>query len=69
MKLCYGYRIEGFSFLLVCFAFVFCHVLTFVRYMGVWYTFGLLDCYRYNENLLYLVHFTVTLAELKTVVR
>ena len=28
--------------------FVFCHVLTFVRYIGVYYTFGLLDCVRYK---------------------
>ena len=51
LKLFYWYRIEGFWFLLVCFVFVFCHVITFVRYIGVYYTFGLLDCVRYIEVL------------------
>ena len=50
VKLFYCYRIEGFWFLWVCFAFVFCHVLTFVRYIGVYYPFGLLDRLRYNED-------------------
>ena len=60
------------------FAFIFCHVLTFFRYIGVYRTFGLLDCVRYNEDFVILrfvisrfcsIHFTVTLAGLKNIVR
>ena len=46
----YFYRIEGFLFSLIYYAFVFYHVLTFVRFIGVYYTFGLLDCVRCNED-------------------
>ena len=49
MKLFYCNRIEGSWFLLVCFAFFFCHVLTFVRYIGVYYLFVPLDCLHYHE--------------------
>ena len=50
MKLLYCFRIYGLWFLLVCNAFVLCHVLTFVRYIGVYYTFGILDFVRNNED-------------------
>ena len=41
VKLFCCFKINGFWFMLVCFAFVFCHVLTFVRYIGVYYRFGI----------------------------
>ena len=53
VMLFYCYKIEGFCFLLVCFTFVFCHVFKFVRYIGVYYTFGLLDCIRFTRISLY----------------
>ena len=64
-------------FLLVCFAFSFCHVLAFVRYIGLYiishHRSGLLDCVRYNEEFVisrfFPIHFTVTLAGLKSTVR
>ena len=49
-----------------------------IRYIGVDFTFGLLDCARYNEHFvtsrfvkpsLCTIHFTVTLAGLKNIVR
>ena len=43
-KLLSCYKIKGFSSLLVCFAFIFCRVMTVIRYIGVDFTFGLLDC-------------------------
>ena len=46
----YMRTVEGFSSLLVCFAFIFCRVITFIRYIGVDLTFRLLDCVRYNED-------------------
>ena len=55
------------------FAFIFCCVLTFLRYIRVYHTFGLLDCVRYNEDIAISrfcsIHFTVTLARLKNIVR
>ena len=71
VMLFYCYKIEGFCFLLVCFTFVFCHVFKFVRYIGVYYTFGLLDCF-YKDFVIsrfFPIHFTVTLVGLKTIVR
>ena len=77
-KLLSCYKVKGFSSLLVCFAFTFCHVMTFIRYIGIHFTFGLLDCVRYNENFVISrfvvsrfcsIHFTVTLAGLKNIVR
>ena len=63
----------GFASLLVCFAFIFCHVVTFICYIGVDFTFALLDCVRYNEDFvisrLCSIHFTVTLAGLQNIVR
>ena len=50
-KLLSCYKVKGFSSLLVCFAFIFCRVMTFIRYIGLDFTFGLLDCVRqYNEH-------------------
>ena len=49
-KLLSCYRVKGFTSLLVCFAFIFCRVMTFIRHIGVDFTFGLLDCVRYNEG-------------------
>ena len=64
--------IKGFSSLLACFAFISCHVLTFLRYIGVYFMFGLLGCVRYNEDFVISrfcsIHFTVTLAELKNII-
>ena len=49
-KLLSYYKVKGFSSLLVCFAVIFCRVMTFIRYIGVDFTFGVLDCVRYIEN-------------------
>ena len=52
--------------------------MTFIRYIGVDFTFGLLDCVRYNEDFVISrfvisrfcsIHFTITLAGLKNIVR
>ena len=68
-KLLSCYKVRGFSSLLVCFAFIFCRVMTIICYIGVDFTFGLLDCVRYNEDFVISrfcsIHFTVTLAGLK----
>ena len=51
--------------------------MTFIRYTGVDFTFGLLDCVRYNEDFVISkflisrfcsIHSTVTLARLKNIV-
>ena len=77
-KLLSRYRIKGFSSLLLCSVFTFCRVMTFIRYIGVDFTFSLLDCVRYNEDFVISrfvisrfcsIHFTVTLAGLKNIVR
>ena len=53
-------------------------MMTFIHCIGVDFTFGLLDCVCYNEDFIVLrfvisrfcsIHFTVTLAELKNIVR
>ena len=48
-------------------------MLTFLRYIGVYFMFGLLDCVRYNEDFVISrfcsIHCTVTLAGLKNIVR
>ena len=78
-KLLSCYKVKGFSSLLVCFAFIFCCEMTFIRYIGVNFTSGLLNCVRYNEDFVIPVsrfaisrfcsiHFTVTLAGLKNIV-
>ena len=47
--------------------------MTFNQYIGEDFTFGLLDCVRYNEDFVLSrfcsIHFTVTLAGLKNIVR
>ena len=57
---------------------MFCSVLTFIRYIKVDFTFGLLDCVCYNEDFVISrfvisrfcsIHFTITLAGLKNIVR
>ena len=77
-KLLPYYKVKGFSSLLVYFAFIFCRVMTFIRYIGVDFKFGLLDCVRYNEDFAMSkfvisrfcsIHFTITLAGLKNIVR
>ena len=53
-------------------------MVTFIRYIGVDSTFGLLDCVRYNEDFVISrfvisrfcsIHFIVTLVRLKNIVR
>ena len=48
-------------------------MLAFIRYIEVHFTFGLLDCARCNEDFVISrfcsIHFTVTLAGLKSIVR
>ena len=77
-KLLSYYKVKGFSSLLVCLAFIFCRVKTFIRYFRVDFTFGVLDFVRYNEDLIIprffisrfcSIHFTVTLAGLKNIIR
>ena len=72
------YKVNGFSSLLVCFAFIVCRMMTFIRYTGVDFTFGVLDCVHYIEDFVISrfviskfcsIHFTVTLAGLKNIVR
>ena len=75
-KLVSDYKVRGFSLLLVCFAFIFWRGMTFIRYIGVDFTFGALDCVRYIVDFIISrfvisrfcsIHFTVTLAGLKPV--
>ena len=77
-KLLSCYKVEGFSWLLVCSAFIFCRVMTFIRYVGVDFTLGILDSVLYNEDFVisrfvisrfYSIHFAVTLAGLKNTAR
>ncbi len=49
LKLFSCYRIKVFSSLFVCSTFIFI-AFTVVRYIRVQFTFGLLDCVRYNED-------------------
>ena len=49
-KLLSYYNVKGFSSMLVCLTFTFRRVMTFIRYIRVDFTFGLLDCVRYNED-------------------
>ena len=44
------YRIKELSSLLVCFAFIFRHMLTFIRYIEGFSTFGILNSVRYKEE-------------------
>ena len=77
-KLLSCYKVRGIASLLVCSAFIFCRVMTSIRYIGVDFTFGLLDCVRYNKDFVISgfvisrfcsIHFTATLARLKNIVR
>ena len=58
---------------MVCLAFIFYHMVTFIRYVEANFTFGLVDCVRYNEDFVKSrfcsIHFTVILAGLKKIVR
>ena len=72
-KLLSCYEVKGFSSLLVCFPFIFCRVMTFIRYIVVDFMFyGLLDRVRYNKDFVLSrfcsILFTVTLAGLKNIV-
>ena len=69
---------KGLLSLLFYFAVIFCSVMIFIRYIGVDFMFGLFDCVRYNEDFVvsrlvisrfYSIHFTVTLAGLKNILR
>ena len=66
-------RIKEISSLLVCFALIFRHMLTFIRYIEVYFTFELVDCVRYKGGFVISrfcsIHFTVILAGLKRIVR
>ena len=71
------YRIKEISSLLVCFVFIFRHMLTFIRYIEVYLTFGPVDCDRYKEGFVISrfvtsrfcsIHFTVVLSRLKRIV-
>ena len=77
-KLLSYYKVKGFSSLLICFAFIICSVMTFIRYVGIDFMFGLLDCVCYNEDFVISrfvisrfcsIHFTAMLAGLKNNVR
>ena len=49
-KLLSYYKVKGFALLSVCFAVIFCRVMTFIRYIRVDFTFGVLHCVRYNKD-------------------
>ena len=53
-KLLSYYKVKGFSSLLVCFAFILCGVMTFIRYVGVDFTFGVLHCVLYIKEFRYI---------------
>ena len=59
--------------LLSCLAFIFYHMLTFIRYIEVYFIIALLDCVRYNEDIFKSsfssIYFTVILAGPKKIVR
>ena len=54
-------------------AFIFYHMLTFIRYVEVYFMIALLDCVRYNMDIFKsrycFIHFTVILAGPKKIVR
>ena len=58
---------------MVCLAFIFNRMVTFIRYIEANFTFGLVDFVRYNEDFvkwrLSSIHFTVILAGVKKMVR
>ena len=57
--------------LLVCLAFIFYHMLTFIRYIEVYFRFALVDCVRYNKDFIKSrfcsIHVIVILARLKKI--
>ena len=59
--------------LFVCLAFTFRHMLAIIRYIEIYFIIALLDCIRYNEDLVKwrfcFIHFTVILAGRKKIVR
>ena len=59
--------------LLACLAFIFYHMLTFIRYIELYFMIALLDCVRYNKDIFKSrfssIHFTVILAGPKKIVR
>ena len=71
-KLFSCYNVKGFSSLLVCFALIFCRVMTFICYIGVSFMFGLCDCVHHNKDFVISrfcsIYFIVTLARLKDIV-
>ena len=52
---------------------MFYHMLIFIRYIEVYFTFALVDCVRYNEDFVKSrfcsIHFAVVLGGLKKIVR
>ena len=52
---------------------MFYHMLIFIRYIEVYFTFALVDCVRYNDDFVKSrfcsIHFAVVLAGLKKIVR
>ena len=63
---------------MVCFAFIFGQLLTFIRYIEVYFTFAFLNCVRYNEDFVKSrfvtsrfcsIHFVVISAWLKKIFR
>ena len=52
---------------------MFYHMLIFIRYIEVYFTFALVDCVRYNEDFVKSrfcsIYFAVVLAGLKKIVR
>ena len=58
---------------MVCLVFIVYHMLTFIRYIEVNFSFALVDCVRYNEDFVKSrfcsIHFTVILAGLEKIDR
>ena len=58
---------------MVCLVFIVYHMLTFIRYIEVNFSFALVDCVRYNEDFVKSrfcsIHFTVILARLEKIDR
>ena len=58
---------------MVCLVFIVYHMLTFIRYIEVNFSFALVDCVRYNEDFVKSrfcsIHFSVILAGLEKIDR
>ena len=58
---------------MVCLVFIVYHMLTFIRYIEVNFSFALVDCVRYNEDFVKSrfcsIHFTVILTGLEKIDR